>query len=195
MKTLKSLFAISAILLVSGYTYASGKGPGDSKNANSTVREKIASAIESSDIQGKGEVTVKFGVTDKSNLEILNVESADKNLTKEVKDALAASQIRFPQGSEGVYKVKVRVNEMAENASFESVREQVFGAVSNIEADKSESVSVKLRVVHPDYVKVLKAESDNPKLAQKVEQSLNSGKISVPKNLNGDYNVKVTFKQ
>lgn len=191
MKTLKSLFVISAILLMSGYTFA---GPGDSKNVNSSVREKIASAIQSADIQGQGQVTLKFGVTDNNDLQLFNVESSDKRLSKEVKDVLAGSRIKFPQGSTGVYKINLRVNDVEETANYNSIREQVMNVVSDIQGSKSESVDVKIRVVNPYYVKVLKAESSDPKLAAKVKQSLESERLYVPKKLNGDYTIKVTFK-
>lgn len=191
MKTLKSLFAISAILLVSGYTYA---GPGDSKNVNSSVREKIETAIQRADIKSQGQVSLKFGVTEKNDLQLLKVESSDMNLTKEVKDALAGSRLKFPQGSTGVYKINLRVNEVGETSNYNSIREQVLNVVSDIHGNKSESVDVKIRVVNPYYVKVLKAESSDPKLAAKVKQSLESERLYVPQKLNGDYTVKVTFK-
>lgn len=193
MKTLKSLFAISAILLVSGYTYAT-EGPGDNKNINGEVREKIATAIESADLQGQGEVTLKFGVTEKSNLQILNVESSDKSLSNQVRGVLENSNINFPQGSKGIYKIKVLVNEQKDDIAYNTVRDQVLNAVSEMTTAKSGTVDVKLRVVYPYYVKVLKAESNNAELAEMVKKTLESERLFVPQKLNGEYNVKVSFK-
>jgi hypothetical protein len=179
--------------MVSGYTFATGKGPGDSGDVNKSVREKIATAIEAADINGKGEVVVKFGVTEKNNLQILTVESNDKYLSREVKEALAGTTIAFPKGSAGVYKIKVHVNEAVE-LPYNDIRDQVFQAVQNIEATSSESVDLKLRVVSPETVMVLKAESKDAELAEKVKQTLEKEGVQIPQNLNGDYNLTVSFQ-
>lgn len=196
MKTLKSLFVISAMSLMSGYTFA---GPGDSKNVNSSVREKIASAIQSADIQGQGQVTLKFGVTEDNNLQLLKIESSDMSLNREVKNVLSDSKIKFPKGSSGIYTINLRVNSDTEAAdkeaaNYTAIRDQVMDVVSDIKTDRAESVDVKLRVVNPYYVKVMKAESSDPNLAAKVKKTLEKERLYVPKNLNGDYTVKVTFK-
>lgn len=192
MKTMKALFVLTAILMVSGYTFAT-EGPGDSDDVNKSVREKIASAIESAAISGQGEVVVKFGVTEKNNLQILTVESNDKYLSKEVKEALSGTKIAFPKGSAGIYKIKVHVNEAAE-LPYNNIRDQVFEAVYDIETTKPESVNLKLRVLSPETVMVLKAESKDAELAEKVKQTLEKEGVQIPQNLNGDYNITVSFK-
>ena len=193
MKTLKALFVFTAILAISGYTFATGKGPGLGE-VKSTVREKIASTIESSSIKEKGEVTLKFGITGQNNIKILDIESTNKNLSEEVKNVLTDTKVSFPEGSEGVYKIKVLVNGAKEVSPYNVVREQVYNAVEKIETSAQGTVNLKIRVIHPSKVMVLRAESTNPSLAKKVQNTLETEGIKVPVNLNGDYNIKVSFK-
>lgn len=194
MKTLKSIFVISAILLVSGYTYATGKGPTGSDEVRKEVREKIAAAIETADIQGHGQVMVKFGVTDKNGLQILQVESKDKFLSETVKKALTGAQINFPKGSKGVYSIKVYVNETADLINYDMVRNQVFKTVTGIQHPAAGSVKVKFRAIYPSTMMVVKAESADKALAQKVKKAIENGDYLIPKKLNGEYTLTVSVK-
>ncbi|NJK95281.1 MAG: hypothetical protein HC905_10520 [Bacteroidales bacterium] len=92
MKTLKLSLAIFAVLFVTGSAFA---GPGE--DVRKSVREKIATAIQSADLNGQGEVLVKFGISEKSDMQILKVESADMTLSKNVKEALDAANLIFPK--------------------------------------------------------------------------------------------------
>lgn len=181
------------MLLVSGYTFATGKGPGSS-DVNSTVREKIATAIGTADIKGHGQIVLKFGVDEKNNLQILNIEGNDKMLSKAVKEALAGAKIVFPKGSTGTYKIKVFVNENAEFFSYNAVRDQVYSAVDQLKPLSEETVKIKFRVINPSTVKVLKAECSDAKLAQQVKKAIESQEINVPKELSGDYTIAITYK-
>lgn len=193
MKTLKSLFIISTILLVSGYSYATGKGPEGSDNVKNTVRQKIASAIESADISGKGQVTLKFGVTEKNNLQILKIESNDQKLNQSVKEALSSTNIIFPKGSKGLYQIKVVVNQETDN-KFETVRDQVYNALENVKYSSMETVKVRFRVLNSSTVQLLKTDCANPKLAQEIKNAIEGMNYNIPKNLNGDYNLRIILK-
>jgi hypothetical protein len=193
MKTLRTLFVISSIVLASGYTKANN-GPKDPAEIKNSVRETIATALESSDIDAKGQVVVKFSVDDKSQLNVLKVESRDQKLNQQVKDALTNNEIDLPKGAKGKYQIKMVVNKGMTNYKYGLVRENVIKSVKGIQTPNSGSVDLKIRVVNPSYVKVLKAESKNKELAQIVKEKLESGNFSVPQNLNGEYNIKVSVK-
>jgi hypothetical protein len=193
MRTLKSLFIISTILLVSGYSYANGSGPKDLGEVKNNVRQKIASAIEAADLRGKGQATLKFGITEQNNLQILKIETNDFSLSKKLEDALVRANIIFPKGSRGNYEIKVFVNQ-DQNYKFEAVRNQISTAVESIKFPVSESVNVKFRVVNPTNVLVTKTDCANEELAKTVKMAIEEGKYNFPKNLNGEYNICVSFK-
>lgn len=183
---MKALIIMSAILLASGYTYA---GPND--NVKNSVRDRIAATIEQSAIEGQGQVTLKFGVTADNKLQILKIESSDKNLSMEVTKALEGT--KFPKGAKGVYSIKLTVNENKSN-NYDMFRDQIYGAVEDIDAASGESVKLKLRALNAYGVQVLKAESTNMKLAEKVKENIESGKFYIPKTFNGEYALTVTYK-
>lgn len=192
MKIVKLLFVLSALVVASGYTFA--KGPSSSDELKSSIREKIMSVIESSDIQGRGQVTLRFGISDKFFMQVLDVESNNSKLNEEVKKALEGVAIKFPEGTKGVYQIKLYLNEMKAVSAYEFVRDRVQKAVNNIENAEAGTVRVKLRVINPSKVMVVKAESENKELAQKVIRTLEDEKFYIPKSLNGEYTVNVSFK-
>lgn len=192
MKIVKLLFVLSALVVASGYTFA--KGPSSSDELKSSIREKIMSVIESSDIQGRGQVTLRFGISDKFFMQVLDVESNNSKLNEEVKKALEGVAIKFPEGTKGVYQIKLYLNEMKAVSRYEFVRDRVQKAVNNVENAEAGTVRVKLRVVNPSKVMVVKAESENKELAQKVIRTLEDEKFYIPKSLNGEYTVNVSFK-
>lgn len=183
---MKALMIMSAILLASGYTFA---GPND--NVKNTVREKIATTIEQSAIEGQGQVTLKFGVTNDQKIQVLNIESPDKKLSNQIREALEGT--KFPKGSAGVYSIRLLVNEKKTN-KYDFLRDQIYGAVEDIDASRGQTVKLELRAVNSFGVKVLKAESSDSKLAEKVRKSVESGKYYIPQNLNGQYTLTVSFK-
>lgn len=192
MKIVKLLFVLSALVVASGYTFA--KGPSSSDELKSSIREKIMSVIESSDIQGRGQVTLRFGISDKFFMQVLDVESNNSKLNEEVKKALEGVAIKFPEGTKGVYQIKLYLNEMKAVSAYEFVRDRVQKVVNNIENAEAGTVRVKLRVINPSKVMVVKAESENKELAQKVIRTLEDEKFYIPKSLNGEYTVNVSFK-
>lgn len=192
MKIVKLLFVLSALVVASGYTFA--KGPSSSDELKSSIREKIMSVIESSDIQGRGQVTLRFGISDKFFMQVLDVESNNGKLNEEVKKALEGVAIKFPEGTKGVYQIKLYLNEMKAVSAYEFVRDRVQKVVNNIENAEAGTVRVKLRVINPSKVMVVKAESENKELAQKVIRTLEDEKFYIPKSLNGEYTVNVSFK-
>lgn len=192
MKIVKLLFVLSALVVASGYTFA--KGTSSSDELKSSIREKIMSVIESSDIQGRGQVTLRFGISDKFFMQVLDVESNNSKLNEEVKKALEGVAIKFPEGTKGVYQIKLYLNEMKAVSAYEFVRDRVQKVVNNIENAEAGTVRVKLRVINPSKVMVVKAESENKELAQKVIRTLEDEKFYIPKSLNGEYTVNVSFK-
>ncbi|NJO68308.1 MAG: hypothetical protein HC830_02670 [Bacteroidetes bacterium] len=189
MKTLKLSLAIFAVLFVTGSAFA---GPGE--DVRKSVREKIATAIQSADLNGQGEVLVKFGISEKSDMQILKVESADMTLSKNVKEALDAANLIFPKGSKGTYQIKVYVNETANLFTYDMVRNQVMDAIKDVQSKDAETVQVKFRVIDASTVQVLKAESPNKGLNEEVKKAIETQSYLLPKKLNGEYNLKITFK-
>ena len=193
MKTLRTLFVISSIVLASGYAKANN-APKDPSEIKNSIRETIASALESSDIDTKGQVVVKFSVDDNSQLNVLKIESRDHKLNQQVKNALTNNEIDLPKGAKGKYQIKLDVNKGMTNYKYSRVRENVIKSVQELETKNTGSVNLKIRVINPSYVKVLKAESSNKALAEEVKKTLESGKFTIPTNLNGEYAIKVSVR-
>lgn len=195
MKTLKSLLIVAAVVLATGSALATGKAPDTSNEISKTVREKIAEVIQSAEFQGKGMVFVKFSVNEKNLLKIIKVESSSSALSSTVNEALALANIKFPEGSKGVYQLKVYVNETAETFSPDMVRQQVINALDNVKPSKSALVDLKIRVTDSsNSLNVLKADSKNPELAAMVKKAIEERSVILPKALNGDYSLKIRFE-
>ncbi|NJK95282.1 MAG: hypothetical protein HC905_10525 [Bacteroidales bacterium] len=74
------------------------------------------------------------------------------------------------------------------------VRNQVMDAIKDVQSKDAETVQVKFRVIDASTVQVLKAESPNKGLNEEVKKAIETQSYLLPKKLNGEYNLKITFK-
>ena len=199
MKTVKffaSALLISGLLVSTAIASEGDKANSELKASENSIREQLSSALSDVASSNEGVVFIYFTVSSEKGFEILNVAGENKILNDKVKSSLKGESISAPSNLKGSYMIKVLFTDnYAVNAPVKAtdvLRSEVADALAKLNVDESASVKLVL-LVKDNSVSVNKVEGANKSLASSIESTLNAGKISVPAELAGKYEIKVQF--
>ncbi len=199
MKTVKffaSALLISGLLVSTAIASEGDKANSELKASENSIREQLTNALSDVASSNEGVVFIYFTVSSEKGFEILNVAGENKILNDKVKSSLKGESISASSNLKGSYMIKVLFTDnYAVNAPVKAtdvLRSEVAEALAKLNVNESASVKLVL-LVKDNSVSVSKVEGANKSLASSIESTLNAGKISVPAELSGKYELKIQF--
>lgn len=199
MKTVKffaSALFISGLLVSTAIASEGDKANSELKASENSIREQLTNALSDVASSNEGVVFIYFTVSSEKGFEILNVAGENKILNDKVKSSLKGESISASSNLKGSYMIKVLFTDnysvTAPVKATDVLRSEVAEALAKLNVNESASVKLVL-LVKDNSVSVSKVEGANKSLASSIESTLNAGKISVPAELSGKYELKIQF--
>lgn len=199
MKTVKffaSALLISGLLVSTAIASEGDKANSELKASENSIREQLTNALSDVASSNEGVVFIYFTVSSEKGFEILNVAGENKILNDKVKSSLKGESISASSNLKGSYMIKVLFTDnyavTAPVKATDVLRSEVAEALAKLNVNESASVKLVL-LVKDNSVSVSKVEGANKSLASSIESTLNAGKISVPAELSGKYELKIQF--